>query len=67
MFAFKRLDSGQLIGAHRSFSLLSPPGSLLIDRTYLFDRFLSLRIVRGCQPVTDQMELEIPFFSSRAA
>ena len=67
MLAFERLYSSQLIGTDRSFSLLSQAGSLFIQRTHRFDRFLPLRILGRRQPVADQMRLEIPFFNTRAA
>jgi hypothetical protein len=67
MFAFQRLHPGQLIGTHRSFSLLSQPGSLLIHRTHLLDRFFPLWVVGRRQPVSDHMRLESSFFKRRVA
>lgn len=67
MFAFKRLHACHFIGTDRSFSLCSQLRRLFIQLTDAFDRLFSLRICWGCQPVTDQMRLEIPFLSTRAA
>src|SRR6266699_3866977 len=67
MFAFECLDPGQFIRTEGSFALLSQAGSLFIQPTHAFDRFLPLWIVRWRQPVADQVRLEIPFFNNRAA
>ena len=67
MLAFQGLHPGQLVGTHELFARFDQFGGLPIDLTDRCDGFYSERINWRRQPVPDQMGLEIPFLSRRAA
>ncbi len=67
MFAFQGLYSGHFIRAQYRLALLGQFGCFLIDRVDLLDFLVKAFIGFRGQPVADQVRLEAPFLSNRAA
>ena len=67
MFAFQRLHPGQLVGADNRFALPGQLRRLLIQLIDVAHFFIQLFINDWCQPIANQVWLQSPFFSSRAA
>lgn len=67
VFRFQGLDTGHFIGAHNRFSTCSAFLRRLIQMIDVRDFLVRLRIGFGIQPITHQVWLKPPFFSSRAA
>ena len=67
MLALQRLYAAQLVGAERPFALGGQYQCLAIQGVDIFNLRFELGIRLGCEPVPDQVWLEIPLFSSRAA
>ena len=67
MLAFQCLDSCQFVSAHGMLSLLSQFRGLLIQCANCCNGLFSQRIGWRCQPIPNQVWLDIPFFKSREA
>ena len=67
MFALQGLHPGQLIQTDGTFPLLGSLGRARLQATPLDNFLVPLLIGHFGQPVAEQVRLEPPFFSSRAA
>lgn len=67
VFAFQGLHPGQFVSTHHDFALFREFWGLLIQRVEVCGLLIEPLICCLRQPVTDQVRLETPFFSSRDA
>ncbi len=65
--ALQGLHSGHLVRAYHPFPVLGQRWRLSIERTDILHLLVEVLLMGRRQPVADEMGLEVPLLSSRAA